>query len=195
VWVAKFIELIHTSDMPGKWYTELYEIAADQYGFITTADLVTVGARDQVLVDMERHGHLGRVARGLYRFRTFPITSHDELMGATLWPNRLGVISHESALDLWDLCDVNPVRIHVSIPKLARIRRRVPDSYVVHPRNLDASDVGTVDGIPAVTPRRAILDGIERHLDTRLLRQALDSVRSRGLVSPVELDDIEHWMP
>jgi predicted transcriptional regulator of viral defense system len=153
-------------------------------------DITTAGGRGQVLVDMERHGHLDRVSRGLYRFRSFPPSARDELMAATLWPNRLGIISHDSALDLWDLCDVNPTKIHVTVPKTSRVRRQMPTAYAVHVRDLDASDVTNVDGIPAVTPIRAILDGIERHLDDRLIRQAIDGAQRRGLLTGDELSRI-----
>jgi predicted transcriptional regulator of viral defense system len=185
--VAKSMDFLHTFGMPGKWYTGLFDIASDQYGYVTPHDITTVGGRDQVLVDMERHGHLDRVSRGLYRFRSFPPSARDELMAATLWPNRLGVISHDSALDLWDLCDVNPTKIHVTVPKTSRVRRQVPPAYAVHVRDLDAGDVTNVDGIPTVTPLRAILDGIERHLDDRLIRQAIDGASRRGLLIGDEL--------
>ena len=180
--VAKSIELLHTFGMPGKRYAELFEIAVDQYGFVTTDDIDRLGGRNQVLVDMQRHGHLDRVARGLYRFRSFPTTARDELMAATLWPRCLGVISHDSALDLWDLCDVNAAKIHVTIPKAARLRRHVPSSYAVHIRDLNEIDISNVEGIPVVTPLRAILDGIERHLDTRLIDQAIEAAHRRGLL-------------
>ncbi len=176
------MDFLHTFGMPGKWYAALFDIAADQYGYVTPHDTAGIGARNQVLVDMERHGHLSRVCRGLYRFKSFPPTDRDELMAATLWPDRLGVISHDSALDLWDLCDVNPTKIHVTVPRTARVRRQVPPSYAVHVRNLEVGDVTNVDGIPAVTPLRAILDGIERHLDDRLIRQAIDGAQRRGLL-------------
>jgi hypothetical protein len=189
--VAKSMEIVHTFVMPGKWFTELFDIAADQYGFVTAHDVTCLGGRDQVLVDMERHGHLDRVSRGLYRFRSFPPSARDELMAATLWPNRLGVISHDSALDLWDLCDVNPTKIHVTVPKAARVRRQVPPSYAVHIRDLAARDLGNIDGIPVVTPLRAILDGFERHLDGRLLDQAISAAQRRGLLLTDELKLIE----
>jgi predicted transcriptional regulator of viral defense system len=123
--------------MPGRWYSELFDIAADQYGFVTTEDLQLLGGNTQVLVDMRRHGHVDRVAHGLYRFHSFPAGPLDEFMQATLWPRRLGVISHDSALDLWDLCDVNPAKIHVTVPKAARLRRATPPEYVVHTRDLE----------------------------------------------------------
>jgi predicted transcriptional regulator of viral defense system len=127
---------------------------------------------------------------GFYPFRLLPTTGRDELMGATLWPRRLGVISHDSALDLWQLCDVNPAQIHVTVPASARIRRHAPGNYAVHVRDLAATDIGNFEGIPVVTPVRAILDGIERHLDGRLIDQATQQARARGLLLDDELATI-----
>lgn len=168
--------------MPGRWYTALFEIATGPNGYITTDDARHLGGTAQVLVNMHRHGQLDRVAHGLYRFRAFPTDRLDELMQATLWPRRLGVISHDSALDLWNLCDVNPARIHVTVPKTGRIRRTAPTVYEVHVRDLDPGDITRFEGIRVVMPLRAILDGIERHLDGRLIRQAIDAARRRGLI-------------
>ncbi len=127
----------------------------------------------------------------MYRFRAFPPGPLDELMQATLWPRRLGVISHDSALDLWDLCDVNPPKIHVTVPKSARIRRKAPRLYEIHVRDLDPAEITRVEGIAVVTPMRAILDGLERHLDKRLIGQALDAARRRGLMTKTELAALE----
>lgn len=184
--LAISVVFLHTIDMPGRWFEELFEVAAGQFGFVTSEDAHELGGQDGVLVDMERAGHLDRVARGLYRFRSYPTDPRDELMAATLWPRRLGVISHDSALDLWELCDVNPARIHVTVPKTARLRRRVPPSYEVHERELELDECSNVDGIRVVTPLRAILDGIERHLDRRLVNQAIDTATRRGLLLPEE---------
>lgn len=112
-------------------------------------------------------------------------------MQATLWPRRLGVISHDTALDLWDLCDVNPAKIHVTVPKAARLRRTAPPLYEVHVRDLDPGDITRVEGIRVVVPARAILDGIERHLDRRLIDQAIEAARRRGLVTRDELAVLE----
>lgn len=184
------MDFLHTIDMPGKWYRILFEVASDQFGFITSEDVRELGGQDGALVDMARAGHLDRVARGLYRFRSYPTDERDELMAATLWPRRLGVISHDSALDLWDLCDVNPNRIHVTVPRSARLRRRVPPTYEVHERDLEPGELANVDGIPVVTPLRAILDGLERRLDRRLVDQAMNTAARRGLLLPDERDMI-----
>jgi predicted transcriptional regulator of viral defense system len=185
------MDFFHTFGMPGRWYAELFEIAADQNGFITTEDIRDLGGTAQVLVDMHRHGHVDRVGHGLYRFRAFPAGPLDELMQATLWPRGLGAISHDTALDLWDLCDVNPAKIHVTVPRAARLRRTVPPLYEVHVRDLDPADVTRVEGIRVVIPARAILDGIERHLDRGLIDQAIEAARRRGLVTRGELAALE----
>ena len=181
------MDFFHTFGMPGRWYDALFEVAADQNGFITTDDVRDLGGTPQVLIDMHRHGHVDRVGHGLYRFRAFPAGPLDELMQATLWPRRLGIISHDTALDLWDLCDVNPAKIHVTVPKAARLRRTAPPLYEVHVRDLVPADVTRVEGIRVVTPSRAILDGIDRHLDRRLIDQAIEAARRRGLITRDQL--------
>jgi predicted transcriptional regulator of viral defense system len=177
--------------MPGRWYNLLFEIAAGQNGYVTTENVRQIGGRQQVLADMHRHQQLERISHGLYRFPAFPTGPLDEFMQATLWPRELGVISHDSALDLWDLCDVNPAMIHVTVPRAARIRRAVPAVYAVHVRDLDPADVTRFEGISVVTPARAILDGIDRHLDRRLIGQAIDAARRRGLITAEEANAIE----
>ncbi len=65
--------------MPGRWYIELFDVAAQQYGYVTTADVAALGGELRVLVDLHRHGQLERVAHGVYRFRSFPQGPLDEL--------------------------------------------------------------------------------------------------------------------
>lgn len=188
--IVIYIDLCHTFGMPGRWYNKLFTLASDQYGFVTQADVKRLGGSPQILVDMERRGHVDRYARGIYRFGVFPADPRDELMAAILWTRGIGVISHDSALDLWDICDVNPARTHLTVPRNARLRKRPVDAYRLHVRDLETTDVTNVDGITVVTPRRAILDGIERHLDNRLISQATDNARRRGLITAEELSHI-----
>ncbi len=165
-------------------------MAVDQYGYITTGDAHELGLGPGHLVDLARRGDLERVAHGLYRFRIIPVTMRDQLMEATLWPRRLGAISHVSALDLWELCDVNPTKVHVTVPRAARIRRHVLPAYEVHQRDLDPDDITRVEGIPVVRVRRAILDGIEAHLGGHLIERAVDVATRRGELAAEERPEI-----
>jgi predicted transcriptional regulator of viral defense system len=169
--------------MPGKNFDKLALIAAEQQGLLTAADAREVGIDPHRLVDMERRGTIERVARGLYRFPLLdsrPALS--QLAQATLWADRRGVLSHDTALDLYELCDVNPAQIHITIPTSYRLQKAVPRLYALHKRDLAKNERTLYEGIPIVTPQRAILDGIEAGLRTDLLRQAIDTARKRGQV-------------
>lgn len=178
--------------MPGRVHDLLFDLAVDQYGFITSKDARGLGVDQRRLVDMQRRGTLERVARGVYRFPSIPYTGREQLMEAALWPRRArGVLSHDTALDLHGLCDVNPSQVHITVPRAYRINRAVPSTYAIHPRDLKDGDRATVEGLPTVTPRRAILDGIETHIDPKLVEQAIDTARRRGQVRGQDLADLQ----
>jgi len=169
--------------MPGRNYDKLALIAAEQEGLLAAADAREAGIDPHRLVDMERRGTIERVARGLYRFPLLDSRPQlGQLAQATMWADRRGVLSHDTALDLHELCDVNPVQIHITIPTAYRLQKPVPKLYALHGRDLDEDEKTRYEGIAVVTPQRAILDGIESGLRTDLLRQAIDSARRRGLL-------------
>ncbi len=173
--------------MPGRIYNSLADIAVDQHGYVTARDAERNGIDPHRLVEMAKRGTVERVARGVYRMPVVAPTGLEQLMEATLWPRGQGVLSHETALDLHDLCDVNPAKIHVTVPRAHRITREVPQPYAIHHRDLKASETMRHEGIAIVTPSRAILDGIETHLRGDLLHQAIDTARRRGLIRGADL--------
>jgi predicted transcriptional regulator of viral defense system len=128
----------------------------------------------------------GRFTRG---FRRWP---HVVCLEAVLWPHRArGVISHVSALDLHDLCDVNPAHIDITLWAGYRVTRAPPRIYRLHHRDLQPADIALHEGIPVVTPRRAILGGIEAHLGYGLIRQAIDTASRHGLITRAQARQIE----
>ena len=178
--------------MPGRAHNKLFEVAADRYGYLTQHEALEAGYSKDALQKMAKRGTLDRVAWGLYRFAALPRHELDQYMEATLWPRPAqGVLSHETALDLHDLCDVNPGRLHVTVPKSYRTNRAVPKLYALHRRDLVLHEIGSHEGIPIVTPLRAILDGIEGNVRAGLVEQAIDSARRRGLLRPDELKLVE----
>ncbi|MEX0816866.1 MAG: type IV toxin-antitoxin system AbiEi family antitoxin domain-containing protein [Gaiellales bacterium] len=178
--------------MPGRVYTQLLELAQDQYGYVTPDDARAAGIDPLRLQDLARRGLAERLGHGLYRIPLVPRTGLDQYMEATLWPQGVhGVLSHETALDLHELSDVNPAKIHLTVPADYRVRRAVPKLYVLHHRDLDDVDVTLHEGIPIVTPYRAILDGIEAHLGPRLLDQAIENATQRGLLPRDQLAELK----
>lgn len=157
------------------------EIAGDQHGYITTRQATDAGIPPVELRKLAQRGRLDHPTHGVYRIAAFPHRASDELMEAALWPHGRGVISHESALVLWGLADVHPRRIHVTVPPPYRPRRQGGNLYHIWTRDLDASEIDFVDGIPTVTPERAILDSAGHGLQRRFVEQAIVAARNRQL--------------
>lgn len=159
-------------------------IAAGQQGLVTVDDARDLGIDPHRLVDMERRGTIQRVARGVYRFPLLE-TRPDlrQLTQAFFWTRKRGVLSHETALDLHELGDINPVRVHMTIPKGFRLQTKErPKLYKLHRGEVGPREQALYEGLPIVTPERAIRDGIESGVRTDLLRQAIDTAKRRGLV-------------
>jgi predicted transcriptional regulator of viral defense system len=174
--------------MPGRNYNKLAAIAADQQGLVTPADARQAGIDPHRLVDMERRGTIERAARGLYRFPLLePNPELGQLAEATLWADRRGTLSHDTALDLHELCDINPAQIHITIPTAYRLQKPVPRLYRIHRGDLEKGERIFYEGIPIVTPNRAIVEGIETGVRADLLRQAIDTARRRGQVRGPQL--------
>jgi predicted transcriptional regulator of viral defense system len=167
--------------VPGKVYSELVELANERHGFVTPGDARKAGINPMNLVRMAERGQLERRANGLYRFPLVPSGPLDAYMEATLWPRgACGVLSHETAFDLYEMSDVHPRKIHVTIPKAHRVRRVAPSSYRFHREDLKPEQVTRFEGIPMVTPVHAVRQAHRAHLGPALLAQAIDQGQRNG---------------
>lgn len=170
--------------MPTERFNALAELAAEQFGLVTLADTRAVGYRDSSVAQMARRGRLERVSQGVYRVPFMPGGPLGPYMEAALWPvGARGVLSHETALDLWEVSDVNPAKIHITVPSAHRTQREVPASYAVHRDNLNATEVSQIEGVPVVTLERAIRDCAADRLGLDLIEQAVRNGRARGLLT------------
>lgn len=169
--------------MPGRTFTTLLNHAQQRYGYLTPDDARELDIDPTQLRLMAARHTLEHIGHGLYRMPIVPVTQLDAYMEAVLWTGRRGVLSHETALDLHELCDVNPSAIHLTVPSGFRTRKVVPEIYRLHRFDLDSAEIGWHEGIPIVTPERAILGGIEQALGWQLIDQAVERARARGLIS------------
>lgn len=161
--------------MPGKVYNVLFEAAADQHGYLTTEQAIHEGIDRRTLAKMAERGTIERVSQGVYRLIQYPIFEWTHYMEASLWPQGVqGVISHDTALDIYELSDVNPSKVHFTVPRGHRIRRSIPRQYMIYFADLDPAEIGYYQGIPITTPERAIRDSAAAFLGDALIEQAID---------------------
>jgi len=175
--------------MPGALYNQLAELAAENYGYLTTEEVEKAGIDPHRLLELARRGQLEHRARALYRLPLIPPTPFDAYREATLWPlGSEGVISHATALDLYGLGDANPAEIHLTLPRAHRPRREIPRQYVLHHEDLTPEEGRLYERIPVVTPAKAIRQS--RRLGPELLRGAIEDGQRRGLLRPSQAENL-----
>jgi len=162
----------------------LYQIAEGQGGYFATRQARRVGfSRDQ-LSYRTKSGQLERIAHGIYRLRRFPASSYEDLFVALLRTGPRSVISHESALGVYDLTDALPAQVHVTVPRTASRRR---EGIRLHTKAIDASEITARDGLTVTTVPRTIADVAAAGLAEEFVIQAVHQAIDRGLVGPGQL--------
>lgn len=163
-------------------WDRVVELAAEQHGYITTREARDLGVDPTQLRLLHARGRLERVGRGAYRVPILPRGEHDQLAEAVAWTLGRGVVSHESALYLYGLADVNPSRIHLTVPRDNHPRTAGGELYRLHRRDLPAVDITEFRGIPVTTVDRTILDCLGYGTDPHQLRLAIDGAEAEGLL-------------
>lgn len=166
---------------------ELWDIAVDRFGYFTTKDAAALDIERLTVDKLVLRDKVERVAHGVYRFPELPATEYDPYMLAVLWTGvPEACLSHDTALAAYDVCDINPDRIHVTVAKTRRIRRQGGQRYEVHYADLGDDEVGWWHRIRTATLRTAIAQCVATGVPTYLLRQALQAGRARGALNAAE---------
>ncbi len=163
------------------------EIAVDHGGYVTPALVAPVGVPAIELRKMVSRGTLTSAGHGVYRVPALPHDRYDEFILARLWAAGRGVISHDSALVVHELCDINPGHVHLTIPTRYRISRAGAHRYVIHHADLTDVEITHVDAVTATTVTRTLHDTIHT-VAAYLVRQAIDTARQRGAITTATLD-------
>lgn len=159
----------------------------NNYGFVTTPVAAASGIPAGRLVQLADRGTLERVSRGVYRLVRFPPSPRDSYVAATLWPTgTTGVLCHDTALDLYDVCEINPDKVHVCVPTTHRIRRSIPKLYEMHHLDLAPAELAEVKGLQTTTLVRTIADCASSGVGTYLLEQAITNGAKQGLLTRAE---------
>ena len=171
----------------------LYEIAEDQQGFFTTKEAKAAGFAENTHPYHVQAGNWIREHRGIYRLASFPRGERPDLMLWSLWSKNRGevaqgVYSHQTALSLYDLSDVMPAKLHMTVPKSFRRNSEIPRVLVLHVADLPQGDIGSVHGVRVTKPMRTILDLLEGgEIPPGTLRQDLREALRRGLIRRSEI--------
>ncbi len=167
----------------------LYEVAEAQQGFFTTKQAKEAGFAENTHPYHVQVGNWIREHRGIYRLALFPLAERPDLVLWALWSRNRdekveGVYSHQTALSLYELSDLNPSKLHMTVPTHFRRNSEIPGILVLHFANLLATDVETAQGFKFTRPLRTIVDLVEADTVERgFIRQAIRQALQRGLIT------------
>jgi predicted transcriptional regulator of viral defense system len=170
---------------------ELLPLAEQNDGLVTANQARAIGILDSVLSRLTQREKLERVARGVYRIPHYPANRLSQYREALLWarashgPENIA-LSHETALAVYGISDMNPSQVHITVPKGARLRRQRPKWIVIHRGDLPPTDVTTHEGLPVTTVAKSVLHVANETGRFGLARQAIKDARKEGYISAAE---------
>lgn len=164
-------------------------LAEAQNGLVTRQQAIdvlglTAGAVDNLVA----RGGLQKVAHGIYRFPHLSGAELEQLQVALLRTgDPAAALSHETALALHEISDVNPAIYHVTVPSRRRIRRADSDRYAVHTQALKPAQVTWWNLMRIVTAPTAVEQCLTLGTPTYLVRQALERGARNGSIRTDEV--------
>jgi hypothetical protein len=171
----------------------LFDLAEQQQGYFTTKEAKAAGFAENTHPYHVQAGNWIREHRGIYRLALFPVTDRPDLALWSLWSkNRKeeveGVYSHQTAISLHELSDLNPARLHMTVPTHFRRNSDIPGVLMLHHDDLPENDIQSGPGYRYTRPLRTILDLIGAGTVERdFIRQAVKQAFERGLIHRQQL--------
>jgi len=164
--------------------SKLYTIAESQAGYFSSRQARQAGYSNALLSYHARRGKFLHVRQGVYRLRHFPEQPHADLFAAWLAAGEQAIVSHESALALYELTDLIPAEIHLTLPRNASRRRK---GIRLHTARLRPDEITRRAGLPVTTLPRTLADLLRLGIERAWLEQAIRQALERGLASAEEL--------
>jgi predicted transcriptional regulator of viral defense system len=182
--------------MPRSRLNELLALAGENDGLLTAKQARALGIVDSVLARLTQRGKLERAARGVYRVPYYPVDRFSQYREAVLWvrgsngPENIA-LSYDTALAVYGISDVNPSRVHVTVPKDARFRRHQPTWILIHYGELTPANVTVHEGLPVTSMEKSILDVLNETGRLGLARQAIRDARKEGYISAADANRLK----
>ena len=159
---------------------QLFKLSSEQGGYFTAAQARGAGYSYQAQAHHVGAGNWHRIDRGLFRLAEWVPELHDDLIRWTLWSKQRAVISHETALAVHGIGELESPRVHLTVPPGFSMR----DAAVfLHPATLPDEDIVQQPGFRTTTVARSIIDVAGGGADEDQLARAIAAGRDTGLVT------------
>jgi len=133
----------------------LHAVAFQQAGYFTAAQALEAGYSYQAQKYHADAGNWVRIDRGIFRLPEWPADPDDVFVRWTLWSDGRGVVSHDSALAIHGLSDVDPVQVHLTVPTGFGA---VDEMVALHVGEVGTDEREARRGWAVTTPLRTLVD-------------------------------------
>ena len=165
-------------------FDDIYELAADNYGLITSAEAKNLGVAKSELNRWVGMGRLLKRGQGVYKLVRYVPTEYDRYAEAVALVGDGSFLFGEAVLAMNGLALANPR--HISVGTTKRVRRELPEW--VQPVTVSGRTVTSYEGIPSQSLAEAILECRGIVMGERL-KSAVEDARREGLITK---DEFEH---
>ena len=146
-------------------HDRLYQIAETQSGHFTAKQALEVGmSRSTLSYHSRPGGRYWRRGPGVYRFRQYPSGQYEHVLEAWLEMHTPdAVVSHVTALEMYDICDVISDKIHITLPRSQRWRT-APNYVKLHfvkDPPLSREEQSELESMPVTGIERTLLDYVD----------------------------------
>ena len=176
-----------------KAYKQLNQIAFIQGGLFTAKQAESCGyARGNHHYHIKA-GHWIKEGWGIYRLAHIPVDEMTSYWKLLLWScngksEPTAVFSHKTVLSFYELSDVNPSKITMTVPKKFQKRSRPFKTLKIYKKDLSKEDIKQFKGLPVTTPLRTLLDiHEEKSLSEELMEQAVKEALEKGYIRKSDL--------
>lgn len=161
---------------------DLDELVVRNGGYFTAAQARGIGYTHQAQAHNVRAGNWERVDRGIFRLASAlsPSGEFSHFSRWARWSNDLGVISHESALAVHGLGELESSRVEMTVPPGFK---KEADAVHLHYGHLDAGDVELNSGFRLTTPTKSIIDVAGKPIDEDQLARLIEDATDQGMIS------------
>lgn len=173
------------------------QLAAGQWGLVTSAQATAAGASRMMLSRMTASGELERVATGVYatpaaladpwldkRAQWLSLDLKQTAEERLAQRHTAGVLSHATAATMHEIGDILDDRVEITLPHRRQSQR---PELRLHRSQLRPDEVTSVDGLPVTTPARTIADLVVDGHDRDHVATAMKEAVRRDLTS---LDEV-----
>lgn len=167
-------------------YDEIWGVAEDNYGIITSARAKELGVSRQNMMAMLRRGVLTRLAQGVYQVKHHVPGVNDVYAIGVAMVGSSAYLRGASVIAMLNLVPTNPGLLYVGSED--RVRRRLPDGFRVRDRTVcQTTEYDGFEGIrcqPLVDALKTARD--EGAVEADRIADAAKKAKERGLLTDEE---------